>query len=359
MSILPENTEYKKWLGELKAKIRNSQIKAALKVNSELISLYWEIGKMIVEKQEKAKWGSGFIKQLAKDLKAEFPNITGFSERNLYSMRQFYLFYYQYVVDLNQLGAELENKSVSAKKILQVGSFEKLLSIPWRHHVLILQKVKNIDEALFYIEKTIENSWSRAVLEYQIETNLYKRKGKAITNFENTLPKPESDLAQQILKDPYNFDFLTLSEKVKEKELENKLTENLTHFLLELGNGFAYMGRQYPLKVGSKEFRTDLLFYHTKLHAYVIIELKTEEFKPEFIGKLNFYITAVNELLKTENDNPTIGMLLCKDKDNLVVDYALRDVNKPIGVSQYTYKELPEEIKQVIPSEEQLKKLMQ
>ena len=341
MDILQKNNDYKIWLTELKTKIKNSQIKASLSVNKELILLYWDIGKMITEKQEKAKWGSGFIKQLAKDLKADFPDVKGFSERNLYSARQFYLFYSQIDTNLNQLGADFNN----------------FTAIPWRHHVLILQKIKNITEALFYINKTIENNWSRSVLEYQIETDLYKRQGKTLNNFNKTLPAPESELAQQILKDPYNFDFLTLSESVKEKELENKLVENITKFLLELGNGFAYMGRQFSLKVGSKEFRTDLLFYHTKLHA-IIIELKTEEFKPEFTDKLNFYITAVNELLKTENDNDTIGILLCKNKDNLIVDFALKDINKPIGVSEYTYNELPEKYKDIFPDVETLKKLI-
>lgn len=219
--------------------------------------------------------------------------------------------------------------------------------------MLILQKIKTIEEALFYIAETIENNWSRAILEYQIETGLYNRQGKAISNFKQTLPKKEGDLAQQLLKEPYKFDFLTLSAKAKEKDLEQKLIEHITQFLLELGKGFAYMGRQFPLKVGKREFRTDLLFYHTKLKAYIIIELKMKEFEPEFIGKLNFYLTSINELVKNDDDKPTIGILLCKNKDNYVVDFSLKDVNKPIGVSEFTYKELPEEIKNVLPSEKE------
>jgi predicted nuclease of restriction endonuclease-like (RecB) superfamily len=349
MSVLQENTEYRDWLVEVKAKIKNSQIKAALKVNSELIRLYWEIGRMIVEKQERSKWGSGFIRQMAKDLKTEFPDMTGFSQRNLYLMRQFYLFYNQELEILHQLGAKFDSHGYGAA----------LLEIPWRHHVLILQKIKDIKAALFYVGKTIENNWSRAVLEYQIETGLFNRQGKAISNFKETLPEPERDLAQQLLKDPYNFEFLTLSEKAKEKELEDKLVQNITDFLLELGKGFAYMGRQFRLKVGSREFSTDLLFYQTKLRAYVIIELKMKEFEPEYVGKLNFYITAVDELVKHEDDKPTIGILLCKKKDNIVVDFSLKDVKKPIGVSDFTYKELPEDIKNILPSESEFKRLIE
>ncbi|OQX76021.1 MAG: hypothetical protein B6D61_09430 [Bacteroidetes bacterium 4484_249] len=363
MNLLPENNDYKNWLSELKRKIKNSQIKAALKVNNELIALYWEIGKMIVEKQENAKWGSKFIEQAANDLKTEFPDLTGFSKRNLYSMRQFYLFYNEENIIVNQLGSQLADNSNTilhraGSQLENTEIFDKLYAIPWRHHVLILQKIKKHQEAFYYIEQTIENAWSRSVLEYQIETNLYKRHGKAISNFKQTLPEPDSDLAQQILKDPYNFDFLTLSKKAEEKELENKLIENITKFLLELGKGFAYMGRQFLLKVGSKEFKTDLLFYHTRLHAYIIIELKMKEFKPEFAGKLNFYVTAVNELVKSKDDKPTIGILLCKNKDDMVVDFSLKDINKPIGVSEFTYKELPEEIRQAIPTENELKQLL-
>ncbi len=291
MNKLEINKEYKNWLIEIKSRIKNSQIKASIKVNTELISLYWEIGAMIVEKQESAKWGSSFIAQMAVDLKAEFPGLTGFSQRNLYSMRQLYLFYNQGNVILHQVGAKFEKdvdkilhqvgaKSVcdSDKIIHQIGgkieTLDKtniLTQIPWRHHTLILQKVKDIREAIFYINETIGNNWSRSVLEYQIESNLYKRKGKAISNFKNTLPEPDSDLAQQLLKDPYNFDFLTLTKRAKERDLEINLIKQISDFLLELGKGFAYMGRQYKLKVGKKEFFMDLLFYHTKLKSYIVI----------------------------------------------------------------------------------------
>ncbi len=347
MNKLSTSPEYKKWLNELKSKIKSSQIKAALSVNSELIKLYWEIGKMIVDKQKESKWGSGFIEQTAQDLRKEFPGIKGFSQTNIYAMRQFYLFYNQTDKNFHQLGG----KSID-------GVYQNLLFIPWRHHVLIIQKSKSIEEAVFYINKTIENNWSRAVLEYQIETNLYERQGKAVTNFQNTLPQPESDLAQQLLKDPYNFDFITLSEKAKEKDLENELIWHLTEFLLELGKGFAYMGKQYKLKVGEKEFFTDLLFYHTKLKAYIVTELKMTEFQPEFIGKLNFYITAIDQTIKDETDNPTIGILLCKTKDNVVVDFSIKDINKAIGVSEFSYTQLPEEIRKQLPSENELKQIL-
>jgi predicted nuclease of restriction endonuclease-like (RecB) superfamily len=217
-----------------------------------------------------------------------------------------------------------------------------------------MQKVKNQNDALFYIQKTIENNWSRAVLEYHIETQLHSRQGKAITNFINTLPAPESDLAQQIIKDPYNFEFLTLAESAKEKDLERELISNISKFLLELGKGFAYLGNQFTLKVGKKEYRLDLLFYHIHLRRYVVIELKLQEFQPEFVGKLNFYISAINEFVKTDFDHETIGILLCKNKDNFEVEFTLKDSNKPIGVSEFKYKELPQEIKNALPTPQEL-----
>ncbi len=359
MDKLFENSDYKIWLQTLKAKIRSSQIKAAISVNAELIKLYWEIGAMIAHKQKVNKWGSGFIRQLSIDLKKEFPGMKGFSQSNIYAMRQFYSFYSPLLSDnkttgeeiFHQLGGKLQQADYNVV-------IEELLQVPWRHHVVIIQKSQSIEEALFYVQQTIENNWSRAVLEYQIESGLFLRQGKAITNFKTTLPQPGSDLASDLLKDPYNFDFIMLSERVKEKDLENKLIQHITEFLLELGKGFAYLGRQFKLKVGEKEFFTDLLFYHTKLKSYVIIELKTTEFQPEFIGKLNFYITAVNETVKDETDNPTIGILLCKTKDDVVVDFSIRDINKPIGVSEYTYKRLPENIRNQLPTEREFKQIL-
>lgn len=377
MNEIIKHSEYRDWLRDLKQQIKTGQIKAALSVNSQMIMLYWDLGRQIVEKQENAKWGSGFIEQLSKDLREEFPEMKGFSAKNLRYMRVFYKFYSpiweQLVPKLeNQIMKQLvsllpvENSEKSEQLVRKTQQPDneqntiwqqvvaKLVSIPWGHHILITQKVKDIDQAIFYIDKTIENNWSRAVLEYQIETNLYGRQGKAVTNFNVTLPAPQSDLANEIMKSPYNFDFLCLSEKVKETDLEKSLVQHISHFLPELGIGFAYMGRQFTLKVGGDEYRTDLLFYHTRLKCYVIIELKTKKFEPEFVGKLNFYVTAVNELVKDDHDKPTIGMLLCKDKNNYAVEFSLKDVNNPIGVSTFHYTELADEMKAALPSAEKL-----
>jgi predicted nuclease of restriction endonuclease-like (RecB) superfamily len=365
---LSTNSEYKNWLIELKANIKRSQIKAALAVNSELIQLYWDLGKQIVEKQEHAQWGSGFIDQLSKDLKAEFPDVGGFSLANVKYCKQFYLFYintpsiWEQVVPnveneiRQQVVAKLENtENQLVTKSEQVVRFlgTQLFNIPWGHHVLILKKIKDHKEALFYVQQTIENNWSRAVLEMQIETNLYARQGKAITNFKHTLPEIDSDLAQALLKDTYNFEFISFSGKVKELELEQKLIDNITKFLLELGKGFAYMGRQFEINVGGEIFKTDLLFYHTKLKCYIVIELKVTKFKPEYVGKLNFYLTAIDRLVKDSSDKPSIGILLCKTKNDVVVDFALHDTNKPMGVSEYTYTQLPTLIQQALPTIQQ------
>ena len=366
MVDLITNSDYKNWLFDLKLKIKQSQIKAALAINSELILMYWELGKQIAEKQQNAKWGSGFIEQLSNDLKIEFPEMSGFSISNIYEIMKFYKYFSQNESVFHQLGGQLSSTGFGNTKDLnfhQVGGNLQLhnyitnfcVKIPWRHIVLILQKCNTTDAVHFYIEKTIENNWSRSILEYQIETNLQKRQGKAISNFKYTLPEIESDLAQQLLKDPYNFEFLSLSTEAKEKDLEQKLIQHITQFLLELGKGFAYLGKQYSLNVGRKDYRIDLLFYHIQLKSYIVIELKMKEFEPEFIGKLNFYISAINELVKTENDNPTIGILLCKNKDNFEVEFALKDINNPIGVSEFKYAALPENIKKALPTMEEFK----
>jgi len=371
MNDVKDVSEYRNWLRDLKQQIKAGQIKAVLSVNSQMMMLYWDLGKQIVEKQENAKWGSGFIEQLSKDLREEFPEMTGFSKDNLLMMRRFYLFYqsiiYQTPEFVAQPAQQLENSShaIVAQPVQQLQLHDneletisnqvyRLTLIPWGHHTMLLRKVKDVKHALFYIDKTIENNWSRAVLEYQIETNLYDRLGKAVTNFNLTLPAPQSDLANELMKDPYNFSFICMSEKVRETELEKALVQHISHFLPELGIGFAYMGRQFAFKIGNKDYRTDLLFYHTRLKCYVIIELKTKEFEPEFIGKLNFYITTINELLKDNHDKPTIGMLLCKNKDNYEVEFSLKDVNNPIGVSTFRYTELDDEVKNALPPVEKL-----
>jgi len=347
-----QNLDYFNWLVSLKSTIKNRQIKAAVAVNSNLILMYWDLGKEIVKKQENAKWGRGCIDQLSKGLKGEFPDIKGFSRSNIFAIKKFYLFYRAFEI-VQQVGGQFEIELIHQLGGQLDKKFMKCFQIPWRHNIVIIEKIKDPKEALFYIDQTIQNNWSRAVLEYQIESDLFSRQGNAITNFKNTLPSVQGDLARELLKDPYNFEFLTLSSQAQEKDLEQKLIQHISQFLLELGKGFAYLGRQFQLKVGTKDYRTDLLFYHTKLKCYIIIELKLKEFEPEFIGKLNFYITAVNELIKDKTDQPTIGILLCKNKDNFEVEFALKDVNKPIGVSEFNYTELPENIKKGLPTLEE------
>ncbi len=358
-------SDYKKWILSLKNTIKQRQIKATVATNNELILLYWDLGKQIVDKQRNAKWGSGFINQLSKDLKKEFPKISGFSVTNLNYCRRFFLFYSTGLelkiienLFLPQAGAEIQSSHFQTDIILPQAGGEietlKITMLPWGHHKLIIDKCASVEQALFYVKKTVENNWSRSVLEYQIETNLYNRQGKSISNFETTLPTPQSDLANELFKDPYHFNFLELSEKVKEIDLEKALVAHISQFLLELGKGFAYMGRQYRFKIGNKEYRSDLVFYHTKLKCYIIIELKVTEFEPEFIGKLNYYISAFNKLIKDDNDQQTIGILLCKNKDSYEVEFALKDVNKPISVSSYQYTELMDDIKEALPSKEEL-----
>lgn len=330
---LIKNDDYKAFIQDIKQRVQTAQIKAAVAINQELLHLYWDLAELIVAKQRESAWGEGLLLQMSRDLQAEFPGMQGFSKRNLELMRQWYRFW--------------SVEPAIAKQLVS--------QIPWGHNLVIISKIKNAEEALFYVQKTLQNNWSRAVLTHQIESGLYQRAGKAITNFEAALPAPHSDLARQTLKDPYNFDFLMLREKHDEQELENALIEHITKFLLELGAGFSYLGRQYRLEVEGDEFFMDLLFYHVRLHAYVVIELKTVKFKPEFAGKLNFYISAVDGILKAEQDNPTIGILICKSKKDTVVEYALRDIHKPIGVSEYTItKHLPDELKSSLPSIEEI-----
>ncbi|AXE21817.1 DUF1016 domain-containing protein (plasmid) [Runella rosea] len=323
--------EYKEWLMGLKSKIRSMQLKAAIAVNSALIEFYWELGRMITEKQSQTKWGDKLIDQVARDLKTEFPDMAGLSNSNLKYCKRFYTFY---------------QSSMGQQPVDQ---------IPWGHNILIFSKSRDTDEAGFYIQKTIENGWSRDVLGLQLKSNLYERQGKAITNFKDTLPNPMSDLATQLLKDPYNFDFLAMTENYKERELENALIDNVTKFLLELGTGFAYVGKQVPMQVGDQEYFIDLLFYHLKLRAYVVIELKVTDFIPEYAGKLSFYLSVANDILRHPTDNPTIGLLICKNKNNVIAEYSLKNINQPIGVTEYQLTRLfPEEFKSSLPTIEEI-----
>lgn len=336
--ILPQQPEYRAWLGDLKTRYRQVQLKAAVAVNTAMLQFYWELGADIVVKQKQFAWGSGFVSQLSADLMREFPEVRGFSVRNLKYIRQ----WHEYWVDAAPIGQQ---------------PVAQILSIPWGHNLAILAKCKQHDEALYYAQATQTYGWSRSVLVHQIESGLWQREGKAITNFEQTLPAAQSDLAVQMLKDPYKFDFLSLTKEHTERELETDLIAHITQFLLELGAGFAYIGRQVPLQVGERAFFLDLLFYHTRLHCHVVVELKTVDFEPEFAGKLNFYIKAVDEQLRGEGDQPTIGLLLCKSKDRLVAEYALSDIQKPMGLSTYTLSHtLPEALRDKLPSIEAIER---
>ncbi|WP_386086826.1 MULTISPECIES: PDDEXK nuclease domain-containing protein [unclassified Wolbachia] len=324
--------EYTEFLEQLKEHIAISRYKAARTVNKELLLLYHYIGTRILEKQKSQSWGSKVIEQLSRDLKAEFPEMKGFSTRNLKYMRQFAV-EYQDIEFGQQLVAQL----------------------PWGHNVFLMDLVQDKEARLFYIKEAIEHGWSRNIMVMQIELGLHKRQGKAITNFEEKLPSPQSDLAHYTLKDPYIFDFLSIGKDAHEREVEKGLVGHMEKFLLELGEGFAFVGRQFHLDVGNKDFYIDLLFYHLKLRCFIVIELKDKDFKPEYAGKMNFYLSAVDDLLKHSTDQPSIGLILCKSKDDVLAKYTLKDINKPIGLAEYRITEnLPENIKTALPTIEEL-----
>ena len=327
-------SSYPKLLEDIKARIRQAQVRAALSVNRELVLLYWHIGKEILQRQEQEGWGTKVIDRLARDLAREFPEMKGFSPRNLKYMRAF-------------------AEAWPDEPIVQ----EALAQITWYHNITLLEKVKDPAERLWYVQQTLQHGWSRNVLVHHIESGLYQRQGKAITNFERTLPAPQSDLARSLLKDPYVFDFLSLGPEAQERDLEHALLDHLRDFLLELGKGFAFVGSQYRLEVGGDEFYIDLLFYQLRLRCYVVIELKVGEFKPEYAGKMNFYLSAVDDLLRHPEDRPSVGLILCKSQNRLVAEYALRDMNKPMGVETYRLTEaLPADLQEHLPSIEELQK---
>ena len=388
-------TDYLPFIHSIKKRIQTSQIKAAVSVNQELLRLYWFLGgcprmknllrkihfghlfsafssnsraillkctknlpqndflssrfsfsdsllgEQITEKQKTANWGDGLIKQISHDLQQAFPDMKGFSVRNIKYIKQWYLYWSQ-------------DKDIGQQVVAQLNT-PPIFQIPWGQNLIIISKSKSHKEALFYLHKTIANNWSRAVLIHQMELALYQRQGESTSNFANQLPTPQSDLAKQTLKDPYCFDFLTLTEQHQEKDLESALIKNISEFLLELGAGFSFLGKQYKLSIGERDFYVDLLFYHIKLRCYVVIELKTVEFTPEFAGKLNFYISAVDDLLATEQDQPTIGILICKSKNRTIVEYALKEMKQPIGVSEYELTQhLPNNLKSALPSIEKI-----
>lgn len=382
-------------LAELKLRVRGAQVKAALSVNAHLVWLYWQVGQRIAQQQAKEGWGAGVIPRLAADLHAEFPELKGFSERNIKRMLAFAREYpglfpimppavaqlpgTEFVPQPAALLPETSDAPIVPQAAAQLGTVEVLqqavakltldapipimqqlvAKLPWFHHVILLEKVKDRATRVWYMQRAIEHGWSRAVLTVQIETKAHRRMGKAQTNFAQTLPPPQSDLAQQVLKDPYTFDFLTLSAEARERELERGLTVHIQKFLVELGVGFAFVGRQVHLEVGGEDYYLDLLFYHLKLRCFVVLDLKMEAFKPEFAGKMNFYLTAVDEQMRHANDQPTIGLLLCKEKNRLTVEYALRDMKKPIGVAEWKTRlveSLPKQLRGALPSVEDLER---
>ncbi len=351
MTNIKLNKDYINWLNEVKAKIRTAQVKTALAANRELVLFYWTLGRDIFEKQKNAKWGAKLLEQLSTDLKAEFPDIQGLSKTNLKYCSQFYRFYSIGQQAVNQL----QNKDLQQVKDVKQLSQQLVDQIPWGHNIQIFTKTQNKEEAQFYILQTIENGWSRDILALQIKSGLYKRQGSAITNFEQTLPAPQSDLAQQTIKDPYSFDFLTMTKPYNERDVEQQLIEHISKFLLELGKGFAFVGRQYHLEIDESDYYIDLLFYHIRLKCYVVIELKNTKFMPEYAGKLNFYLSAVDSLVKADDDKPTIGILLCRGKKKIETEFALRNISTPMGVSEFTLIEaLPDNLKGDLPTVEEL-----
>ena len=325
---LKSDDAYRAFLSSLKTRIHRAQMKAALAVNAELTLLYWQIGQDILDRQAREGWGSKVIARLAKDLKQALPGVRGFSRTNLMYMRAF--------------AAAWPDEQFVQRCAGQ---------IPWRHNQALLDKLDDAEKRLWYAQQSLENGWSRDILIMQIESDLYQRQGCAVTNFERTLPKRESDLMRQMVKSPYNFEFLGLDKEVQERELEEALVTHIREFLIELGVGFSFVGSQYRLEVAGDEFFIDLLFYHFKLRRFIVIELKTTDFKPEYAGKMNFYVAAVDDLLRHPDDKPTIGIILCRSSKNTIVEYALRDVNTPIAVSSH---QLPEQLQDSLPTPEQL-----
>lgn len=352
--------DYSELLGQIKLRIRQGQTRAVLSANSELISMYWDIGRMLHERQQREGWGSAVIPRLARDIHNELPEIKGFSERNIKRMLAFYREYAAAFVP--QAVAQMKSSAKVPRPVAKLpvsDSLENLqrlvAKIPWGHNILLMEKVKDMKSRLWYMQQTISQGWSRDVLGLMISSRAHERQGKAIHNFESSLPSSQSDLVQQALKDPYIFDFLTLEEPFHERELETGLIRHLEKFLLELGQGFAFVGRQFHLDIGDEDFYIDLLFYHLRLRCFVVIELKKGVFKPEYAGKINFYCNVVDDRLRHAGDNPTIGLILCQDKKSVLAEYTLRGVAKPIGVSEYELtRALPESLKSALPSVEEI-----
>ncbi len=361
--------EYIQWIQDIKQRFRNSQIKAAVKVNSEQLLFNWQLGRDLVVRKAEEKWGSGIVEQVSLDLQAEFPKAKGFSARNLWFMKQWYSFYALKEetalliediessvrasgIKLNQVGSEIQEQ-----KLNQAGSempFPMIFAyVPWKHHVLIMQKCKTIEEVLFYVRRTVEEGLSRSALDNSIRADVYHSMGAAITNFKERLPVPQGLLAQELLKDNYDLGFIALPEKYDEEALEDAIEQRMTRFLLELGSGWAFVGRQKEIIISGKTRKIDLLFYHIYLRCYVVLELKVKPFDPEFAGKLNFYVNAVNEFIRRESDNPTIGLLICKDMDRTEVQLAFQGITTPMGVATYDNIRI-KEIQEYLPTTEQI-----
>ena len=360
-----ELMQYGELLAQIKERIRHAQVKATLSANSEMILMYWDIGRIVHERQQHEGWGTKIIPLLSRDISNDLPEVKGFSERNLKRMIGFYREYPMLAEKVPQAVAQLE-KQTAVEKVPQAVAklpnnktqpdLQQLVAkIPWGHNILLMEKIKDIKTRLWYMQQIIENGWSRNTLLLMIKSKTHKRQGKAVTNFEKHLPSPQSDLAKQTLKDPYIFDFLTLSKPFKERELETGLIRHLEKFLLELGRGFSFVGRQYHLEISDKDFYIDLLFYHLKLRCFVVIDLKKGDFKPEYAGKMNFYCNVVDDQLRHETDQPTIGLILCQTRDKILAEYTLRDIKKPIGISEYELTRiLPQELKSSLPSIEEI-----
>lgn len=338
--LVEVDAQYREWISEVSKRFHQSQIKAAVKVNDEMLRFYWQLGKELHDRKDKFSYGQSFYKTISRDLRRELPDVKSFSETNLRYMQKFAELYSE-VSNLPQLGEDFRSEEI-----------EPLFAIPWGHHKIIIDKCNgNPKKAVFFVNQVIQNNWSRAVLLNFLDTDLYERQGKAITNFNLTLPAIQSDLAQEITKDPYKFDFITLTQSYNEKELKDALMDNIQKFLLELGNGFAFVGREYRIEIGSTENFIDMLFYHIRLHCYVVVEVKVTEFESSYAGQLGTYVVAVNHQLKTEKDEPTLGLLVCKSKDDIKAQYALEASSQPLGVSAYELSKLiPENFKGSLPS---------
>ncbi len=359
--------DYIEWLSDVKTRFRQCQIKASIRVNTTMLEFYWSIGRDLVALRAEERWGAGVVKQFALDMRQAFPDATGFSHTNVKYMKQWYSFYFEQFAKSHQVDGQLTATGKSQQVVGQLELTEKsqqvvgqleipevLGQVPWGHHIQIISKCKSINEAFFYINKITTEGWSRALLEHQLASNLYEIQGSAITNFDVTLPTAQSELAKKILKQEYDLSFITVEEVKKEKDLENALANNITRFLLELGRGFSYVGRQIELQMpGGQTYFPDLVFYHIPQHRYVVVELKAVKFIPEFAGKLNFYVTAADKLLRGEGDNPSVGLLICKSTDKTIVEWSLQDIQKPLGVASY---QLQEVVERTIAELENLKK---